>query len=271
MEKTLQTQKGIRNSEDCYKHSVLILNDNPKILSSLDFLQDSVFRVKVIDRISQALNLISKEQVEVLVICTTNPGVDVLTLCQTVNNNIATFSVGIIVITDSSSLDHQIRFYDSGVNVLLSYPFENNLFYSVLKNLASKEQRKNKVSNSIFMNKSLNGYQTTDCEWISKMADVIESNLQDSSFGIEQFASAMGSSKSTLYRKVKKLTEISPAEFIRNTRLAFASRLLSNTTDNISYIAYAVGFNDPRHFTNAFRSYLGVSPNTYRQNIQKNW
>ncbi len=270
MKTELQTIEEIEICGDYKNPSILILDNNPKILSALDRVSRSDLRVKVIARISEALNVISKEQVEVLIICTTNPGLEILTLCRAVNDNNISKSVGVIVITDSLSINTQIKLYDSGVDILLSSPVEYKLLQAVIKNLVRKRREKNNISNHGLFNNPLNNYKTSEYDWITRMTGVIESNINDSSFGYDQFAVAMNASKSTLYRKVKKLTAISPVEFLRNTRLTFASRLLLSTTDDIGYIAYQVGFNDTKHFANAFKSYFGVSPNNYRHNNKIN-
>ena len=62
------------------------------------------------------------------------------------------------------------------------------------------------------------------------------------------------------------LTGQSAGQFIRNYRLNLARELLLknkvNRTMNISEIAYAVGFNDPKYFTRCFTKHFNVTPSS---------
>jgi AraC-type DNA-binding domain-containing proteins len=271
MKDAFQANVEIRDSGDFFMHSVLILNDNQAIFNSVYRLLKKDFNVSVIDRVSPAFKQISNNCAELLVICASNPGVDILVLCQAIAKNIFNSYVGIIVITDSDSIEIQTKFYEAGADIVLSFPVDEKLIDTILKNQIRKGQHIKNGSDNALIQNSFYEYQTSEYEWIARLTGVVELNLKNSSFGLDEFASAMGSSKSTLYRRIKKIADISPVEFIRNTRLIFASRLLSNTTDNICYIAYEVGFNDAKHFTSAFRSYFGISPNVYRRKVRQNW
>jgi AraC-like DNA-binding protein len=71
-------------------------------------------------------------------------------------------------------------------------------------------------------------------------------------------------SRVTFYRKIKSLTGLSAVEFVRNVRLKHACEMLKNNSGNISEIAYAVGFQDPRYFSTIFKKEFGISPKQYK-------
>ena len=75
----------------------------------------------------------------------------------------------------------------------------------------------------------------------------------------------MATSKSTLHRKLKSLTGLSPGEFIRNVRLKHAVQMLNNNVGNISEIAFAVGFNDPKYFSRCFKIEFGMTPKEFQE------
>ena len=70
-------------------------------------------------------------------------------------------------------------------------------------------------------------------------------------------------SKSTLHRKLKSLTGLSQGEFIRNVRLKHAVQMLNNNVGNISEIAFAVGFNDPKYFGRCFKIEFVMTPKEF--------
>ncbi len=94
----------------------------------------------------------------------------------------------------------------------------------------------------------------------------VEVNIGNSETSIEDMASAVAMSRSGLSRKMKKLTGLSPAEFLREARIKHACRLLRETTRNVSEVAYACGFSDPKYFGKTFKQMVGSSPSEYRAN-----
>jgi AraC-type DNA-binding domain-containing proteins len=70
-------------------------------------------------------------------------------------------------------------------------------------------------------------------------------------------------SKSSLYRKLKSLSGLSPVEFTKSIRLKHACQMLAHQTGNIADIAYAVGFSDPKYFTSCFKSAFKMTPTEY--------
>ena len=92
----------------------------------------------------------------------------------------------------------------------------------------------------------------------------IESHLSDPEANIGDMAEATATSRSGLNRKMKQLLGITPAEFLREARITHACRLLAETDNSISEVAYSCGFNDPKYFGKIFRSSVGQSPSDYR-------
>ena len=95
---------------------------------------------------------------------------------------------------------------------------------------------------------------------------VVKDNYKNSDFEVSDFIREMGISKSLLNKKMQSLAGQSAGQFIRNYRLNLARELLLknkvNHTMNISEIAYAVGFNDPKYFTRCFTKHFNVTPSS---------
>jgi len=99
-----------------------------------------------------------------------------------------------------------------------------------------------------------------DKEFLEQLTKVIEQNLEKEDFGVEQLASELGMSRITLHRKVKAIVKKSVSEFIRETRLKHANRLLQQKTGTVSEIAYKVGFSSVPYFSRSFRKFYGYTP-----------
>ena len=93
------------------------------------------------------------------------------------------------------------------------------------------------------------------------MRSIIEEKMGDSDFNVENLGDEIGMSRAQLYRKTKALTNYSPVELIRNTRLKKARQLLAQGEMNISQVAYEVGFTAPSYFTKCYKEFFGEMPN----------
>ena len=79
-------------------------------------------------------------------------------------------------------------------------------------------------------------------EFLEKAKEVIESNISDERFGVSELADEMGMSRSNLLRKIKKLTDLSVSQYIRQIRLQHAMEILKDSSLTVSEVAFKVGF-----------------------------
>ncbi|GET20423.1 helix-turn-helix domain-containing protein [Prolixibacter denitrificans] len=101
---------------------------------------------------------------------------------------------------------------------------------------------------------------TIENDFLSKATAAIEENLSNEQFGVSELAHEMGMSRSNLLRKVKKLTNLSASQFIRQIRLEASMELLKETSLTTSEISYRVGFGSTSYFIKCFRDHYGYPP-----------
>ena len=71
-------------------------------------------------------------------------------------------------------------------------------------------------------------------------------------------------SRSVLYSKIKTAVGMTPVDFVRHIRLLRAQKLINDTDQSLTQIAYSVGFSDPKYFSKVFKREMGVTPSEYR-------
>ena len=106
---------------------------------------------------------------------------------------------------------------------------------------------------------------------MQRAIDCVNRHLEDSDFDQPQFVEEMGTSKSTLYKKLKSLTGLNTSAFIRNIRLKAACRIMEEkgSSVRVSDLAYAVGFNDPKYFSSCFKKEFGMLPTEFLKKIKE--
>jgi len=111
-------------------------------------------------------------------------------------------------------------------------------------------------------------------EFIQRLTDLVEANLSNEKFGVEDLIREMGLSHSNLHRKLKSISNQTISQFIREIRLKKAKELLLNEDLTVSEISYRVGFGSPTYFNKCFHEYFryppGESKNHEINEIQEN-
>jgi AraC-like DNA-binding protein/tetratricopeptide (TPR) repeat protein len=105
--------------------------------------------------------------------------------------------------------------------------------------------------------------ESIDQRLFKKAIEVVEENISDPLFGVEQMSKELGMSRTNMHRKLKAITGFPPSELIRNIRLRKAASLLLNKADTVSQISLMVGFEDHSYFSKSFKKQFGVTPSEY--------
>ena len=193
---------------------------------------------------------------------------DGLELCRTIKGDLETSHISIILLTAKNSMDDRIESYNAGADGYISKPFELKVLEARINNfVANKKSRQKEFKSNVEINISSLEYPSIDEQFLNNAIKIIEEHLSETEFDINTFADHLNMSKSSLYRKIKTMTGLSPIEFIRNIRLKHASQMLKGKSISVAEVAYSVGFADPKYFTSCFKSEFNITPSEYQKSI----
>jgi len=258
-----ETIEVIQNGKD---FTILVVEDNRELNNLIVDYFSSTYKVLSVENGIQALEIVHENEIDLIISDVMMPEMDGLTFCKIIKNDVSTSHINVLMLTAKNSTEDRIDCYNAGADAYIAKPFELAVLDARTKNLISK--RRQKVE-KFKMNKEINissmEYGSLDELFLQQAVVKVEERLSDDTFDFDHFAINMSSSKSTLHRKLKSLTGLSPGEFIRNVRLKHAAQMLINNKGNISEIAFAVGFNDPKYFSRCFKLEFGVTPKEYQE------
>jgi len=103
-----------------------------------------------------------------------------------------------------------------------------------------------------------------DKKFLDSINSIIERNLENTGFTVDDFAREMAMGRTKFFRRVKDITGHSPNEYIRVVRLKKAAEMLASSRYSVSEVAFRVGFDDPFYFSKCFKTQFGVSPTQYQ-------
>lgn len=102
--------------------------------------------------------------------------------------------------------------------------------------------------------------------FLKKVNAVIHSHMSDTNFKVDTLSNAMALSRTQLFRRLKRLTQMSPQQYLRFVRLETAKTLLQSKDKdlNVSEVCYEVGFASKSHFTRSFQKEFGFNPSEFK-------
>ena len=195
------------------------------------------------------------------------PVMDGIELCKRIKEDMRTSHIPVILLTAKDSLQDKEEGYASGADSYLTKPFSAKLLHSRINNLL--ETRK-KIASLLALadiqpkqESAVSSLNKLDNEFLQKITQIIEENLEMEKMDIAFIADKMCMSHSTLYRKIKGLTDMSANEFIRKVKMHKGVELLMSGQYTISEIAYMIGFSSVAYFRQCFKDEYGMSPSDY--------
>ena len=244
--------------------NVLIVEDNQQLRTFIERLFRKKYHTFTAENGVQALKIIEEHPVDIVLSDIVMPEMDGLELCRQIKKNVNTSHIEVLLLTAKNSIDDRIESYNAGADGYLSKPFELKVLEARIASLIRNRRHKTDQFKSNFdLNISSMEFASIDEKFLESAVAVIEEHLAEPDFDLDMFSGKLNMSKSSLYRKIKSLTQLSPVEFTKNIRLKHACQMLKNQQGNISDIAYSVGFADPKYFTSCFKAEFGMTPTEY--------
>jgi AraC-like DNA-binding protein len=185
-------------------------------------------------------------------------------LCRKLKQHDITCHIPIILLTAKTSAESKIEGLQTGADDYITKPFEPDELITRVNNLiVSRKKLREQFSREIILQPAAITITSADEKFLQKAMQIVEEHMADATFSVESFSYEMGISRMQLLRKLKALTNHSPADFIRVMRLKRACELFTNKAGTIAEIAYQVGFNDPSYFAKSFYKQYGVTPSEF--------
>lgn len=187
------------------------------------------------------------------------PRMDGLAFLAALRDVAALRTIPVILLTARTEQADRMAGLEARADAYLAKPFSPNELKLHIRNLL--EVRDAYRENTGTQHDERQRLSSTDEAFVRKVRHIIEENMSDGSFGVRALAGALFMSESSLFRRMKALTDQSPAQFIRQLRLTHAQKLLNaQARETVAEVAYAVGFTKVKYFSRLYRQTYGETP-----------
>ena len=246
------------------KPQLLIVEDNEDLLNFITAEMSSVYTVLKADNGENALKIIHNENIQLVISDVSMPVMDGITLCKEIKANLETSHIPVILLTAKNSLKSQIDGLGAGADAYIAKPFSMDYLKVQANNLIeNRKQIMNYYASSPLSHIKSIAHNKTDEKFLKKLDEEILKNITDSDLSVESLAEIMNMSRSTLYRKIKDISNLSPNELINIVRLKRAAELLLNENFKMYEIAEKVGYKSQTSFGRNFQKHFSMTPSEY--------
>lgn len=209
-----------------------------------------------------------------LVICDINiPAVDGTGLCKALKRDNETTVIPLILLFAEGMEESIVKGFESGADDCIVRPFNVNILKARIKSLIdNRRQLRDKIRLWDMLKSNQPDIDPDDWKFIEQLHGILEKNLSNPLFTVEELCDKLCMSRASMYRKIHSLTGESPQLFIRSCRLKRAAQLLEHNHGNITEVCFSVGFTSTAYFTKCFKKKFRQCPKTFARalNGQRN-
>ncbi len=245
--------------------TILLVEDNAEARQLLVDIFRASYKLIEAEDGREGLKAALEHQPDLIISDVMMPNMSGTQMCAKIKRNVQTSHIPVVLLTARTAIEYKIEGIETGADDYLTKPYNIRLLRTRVKNLLQNRaiiQQKFKQDPQAEIKEVATN--TLDRKMMEQARDIIEKNIDNTEFDVNDFAREMGLGRTRLYAKIKGVTGQTPNDFILSTRLKKSAELLmGNPEMNVSEIAYAVGFSTPRYFSRCFRDHFGVSPSKY--------
>lgn len=185
-------------------------------------------------------------------------------LCCAIKENYILSPIPIIFISSLHTNTIERKAYEAGADVFITKPFDISVLEAHIRQLLNiRAIIKDHVRKELIVNPKEVLITSDDDKFLVGVIKVIEENMANIEFNIDHLASALNISRSTLYRRILDITDMTSIDLIRNIRMKRAANLLEATSRSVADISLEVGYSDQRYFSLNFKKEFGKTPKQY--------
>jgi len=274
MRHTDAESEQLATTADDEAYRLLVVDDNVELLMLMSQLLGSKYHVSTATNGKEALEIIRKEELDIIISDVMMPVMDGLELTRRIKNDPNSRHLPIILLTAKMQDKDREEALRIGADSFVTKPFKMSDLELRINNIVENRKRIQTefISQVGEAEKAVEAAAepSPDELFLKRATDCVYQHLADSDYDRDTFAADMGASASTLYNKLRALTGMNVSNFIRSIRMKEAMRIARQAPQiRVSDLAYKVGFKDPKYFATCFKKEYGLQPSEFLDSLNK--
>lgn len=251
--------------ETVAEYPILIVEDNDDFRKFLMNCLKDHYKVIAASHGKQALALMAKQPVQLVISDVMMPVMNGYELCNSIKGDIRFSHIPVILLTARISDEHILKGLKEGADDYITKPFNLEILLLRINKLIEwgKNNHKRFIVDEIKPSEIT--ISSLDEQLISKAIALVEENMSNSNYSVEDLSADIGMSRGHFYKKLIAITGKAPKEFVITLRIKRGRQLIEKSQLNVSEIAYQVGLS-PKQFTKYYKDAYGELPSSYKKN-----
>lgn len=282
------TEVDISHDEKKEKPSILIVEDDNDLRSFIRTILEEEYQVYEAVDGADGLKKALKICPDFIVSDIMMPNMDGIELLRTLRNDTSTSHIPVILLTAKSTIESKLEGLEYGADDYITKPFSMTYFRARVANLLQQRKKLQQIYRDSLIPFSepkkiesdaveIKEYRpqtivvaSQDDNMMKKVMELIEKNMDNYDFSVEELSQYVGMSRSVFFKKLKSLTGLSPIEFVRDIKMKRAAQLLETGQLMVKEVASMVGILDTRYFARCFKAKFGMIPQEYKSKTTEN-
>ncbi|OOQ59414.1 hybrid sensor histidine kinase/response regulator [Mucilaginibacter pedocola] len=253
-----------KDKRDSKKQTVLLVEDNDELRFYIKDNLSSAFNVIEAENGKKGWQKALAQHPNLIVSDITMPEMNGIDLCVKIKADKRTSHIPVILLTAMTGEDQQLKGLETGATDYLTKPFNFDILQSKIKNILSQQESMRKTyTKQVEVNPSEMVTDSPDEAFFKKVLVLIDKNISNPNFSVEELSSEVFVSRYTLYKKILAMTGKTPNEFVRSMRMKRAAQLLESGHLTISQVCHKVGFKSQKYFVKMFKEEFNSIPSKY--------
>ncbi len=269
-EPEVEMESEIGEETDSSKRTLLVVEDDELMRKYLSKELSAVYNVFSANNGEKAIRLLNEHRIDLVMSDVMMPVMDGCELCNYIKSNNDFSHVPVLLLTAAIGVETRINTLESGADGFIEKPFNMSLLLATIDNLFKNKE----IAYRQFADSPLSHYNSTtpnkvENAFMEKLHSAIMEHLSDSDLDTTLLCDILGTSKATLYRKIKANSGLNTNEYVRLCRLKKAADMLASGKYRINEVAYLTGFTSPSYFATSFQKQFNISPSAFVKNLKK--
>lgn len=244
--------------------TILVVEDNEEMKDFIASEINSAYNVVTAKDGIEALAVLKDSSVQLIVSDIMMPVMDGLTMLKKIKTELEYSHIPVILLTAKNTVQSRLEGLEYGADAYIEKPFTLDILMAQIHNLLdNRVHLRNHYFNSPIANLKSMAHTKADEVFLEDLNEIIFQNISNPKLDVEMIAKNMNMSRPTLYRKIKAISDMSPNELIRISRLKTAAELILQNKLSLSEISEKVGFSSQSYFSRSFSKQFEINPSEF--------
>ncbi len=245
---------------------LLIVEDNREVRKYIQQIFKDEYQIVTAENGKEGLEMAKKELPNLIISDVMMPVMDGITFCSKLKSDLEVSHIPVVLLTARTASLFKIEGLETGADDYITKPFNPEELRLRTRNIIkSRQQARDKFARVLSLDPKEISVTSADEVFLEKALQIVEKQIENYDFNVNQFAFDLAVSRPLLFTKIKALTGQTPNNFIKTIRLKRAAQLLKSQKLNISEVSHKVGFKDPKYFRKCFKEQFKMSPSDFEK------